>query len=72
LDGDGIDDRLQDPGYLAQVTGGMQQRQPGMLEQLLGGGGGGGGGRGGMLSNPLAKATLAGVAAMAVKKMTGR
>ncbi len=64
LDGDGIDDRLQDPGYLAQVTGGMQRRQPGMLEQLLGGGGGGGG-------NPLAKGALAGIAAMAAKRFMG-
>ncbi len=72
---DGIDDRLQDPGYLAQVTGGMQQRQPGMLEQMLGGGGrggGGGGGMGQMLNNPLAKAALAGIAAMAVKRMMSR
>jgi len=65
---DGIDDRLQDPRYLAQVTGRMQQQQPGMLEQLLGGGGGGGGSA---LDNPLAKAALAGVAAMAVKRMMG-
>ena len=65
---DGIDDRLQDPDYLAGATSRMQQRQPGMLEQMLGGGGG----MGGMLSNPLAKAALAGIAAMAVKKMVSR
>ena len=70
LNGDGVDDRFQDPGYLAGVTGRMQQRQPGMLEQMLGGGGGGG--MGGMMSNPLAKAALAGIAAMAVKKMVSR
>ena len=40
-----------------------------MLENLLGGGGGG---MGGMLANPLAKAALAGIAAMAVKKMMSR
>ncbi len=63
---DGVDDRLQDPGYLAQMTGRMDQQQPGLLGQLLGGGGGGGQG---MLESPIAKAALAGVAAMAVKKM---
>ena len=60
---------FQDPGVLAQMLGGMTQQQPDMLGQLLGGGGGGGGG---MLGNPLAKAALAGVAAMAVKQMMGR
>ena len=34
-----------------------------------GGGGGGGGGMGDMMSNPLAKAALGGIAAMAMKKM---
>jgi hypothetical protein len=41
-----------------------------MLEQLLGGGGGGVG-RQSMLESPIAKAALAGIAAMAVK-MTAR
>jgi hypothetical protein len=68
LNRDGVDDRLQDPGYLAQATGRMEQQQPGILGQLLGGGGGMGGG-GSMLENPIAKAALAGIAAMAVKKM---
>jgi hypothetical protein len=58
---------FQDPGFLAQMMGGMTQQQPDLLGQLLGGGGGGG-----MLGNPLAKAALAGVAAMAVKQMMGR
>ncbi len=66
---DGIDDRYQDPRMLAQVTSRMEQQQPGILGQLLGGGAGGGAGS--MLDNPLAKAALAGVAAMAVKKMMG-
>ena len=66
---DGIDDRYQDPRMLAQVTSRMEQQQPGMLGQLLGGGGSGGGGN--MLDNPLAKAALAGVTAMAVKRMMG-
>jgi hypothetical protein len=82
LDGDGVDDRMQqDPRYLAQVTGRMQRQQPGLMQQLLGGmmGGGGsmmgGGGygqsSGNPLANPLAKAALAGIAAMAAKRMIG-
>ena len=60
------DDNLyQDPGYLAQVTGRLHQQQPGMLGQLLEGGGGGG------LQGTVAKAALAGVAAMAAKRMLG-
>ena len=84
LNRDGIDDRLQDPNYLAQVTGQMHQQQPNLLGQLLGGalgggamGGGGtmggamggGGGVGDLLNNPIAKAALAGIAATAVKRM---
>ena len=71
LNRDGIDDRLQDSAYLAHAAGQMQQQQPGLLGQLLGGGGGGGsgGGVGEVLANPLAKAALAGIAAVAVKRM---
>jgi len=70
LNQDGVDDRFQDPGYLAQVTGRMEQQQPGILGQLLGGGGSAGGmGGGNMLASPIAKAALGGIAAMAVKKM---
>ncbi len=65
LNRDGIDDRLQDPAYLARATGQLQQQQPGILGDLLGGGGGGQG----MLQSPVAKAALAGIAAVAVKKM---
>ena len=68
LNRDGIDDRLQDPGFLAQASSRMEQQQPGILGQLLGGGGGGMGGQS-MLENPIAKAALAGIAAMAVRKM---
>ena len=48
---DGVDDRMQDPRYLAQVAGQMRQQQPGLFSQLLGGALGGGmpGGAGGML-----------------------
>ena len=41
LNRDGIDDRLQDPAYLAHAAGQMQQQQPGLLGQILGGGAGG-------------------------------
>jgi len=51
------------------MTSRMEQQQPGILGQLLGGAGGSG--AGGMLSKPLAMAALAGVAAMAVKRMMG-
>lgn len=46
----------------------------GMLGGLMGGSGtagGGSGGGGGMMGNPVAKAAMAGIAAMAVKKMMG-
>ncbi len=130
LNRDGVDDRLQDPGYMAQVASRMHQQQPGLLGQLLGGASGGSSGgaqnqavlqaiqirnayeadkntptdqwlrargmtqaqldaalalasragsqgaegmTGGnavqMLNNPLAKAALAGIAAMAAKRM---
>lgn len=86
FNGDGVDDRYQDPAYLAQAAGRMQQQQPGLMEQLLGGALGGGGsqmmgarqmgggqmggaGMGNILSNPIAKAALAGIAATAAKKM---
>ena len=70
LNQDGIDDRVQrDPGELARMTTRMRQQQPGGLGALLGGGGGG---MGDLLGNPLAKAAMAGIAAMAVKKMMNR
>jgi hypothetical protein len=72
LDGDGIDDRMaEDPGVLAQVTARIHERRPDLLGQILGGGRGDQGGQGGgqgALSNPLAKAALAGIAAMAAKR----
>jgi hypothetical protein len=66
LNQDGVDDRYQDPHELAQLTTRMRRQQPGFLEQLLGGGGQG------MLGNPLAKGALAGIAAMAMRKMMQR
>ena len=69
LNRDGIDDRVQDPAYLAQATGQLRQQQPGILGQILGGGGGGGGQ--GMLQSPIGRAALAGIAAVAVRSMMG-
>ena len=68
LNQDGIDDRLQDPAHLAQVTGRMHQQQPGLLGQLLGGGALGGAG---MASSPLPKMVLGGIAALAMSRMMG-
>jgi hypothetical protein len=71
LNRDGVDDRLQDPASLAQVTGQLHQQQPGLIGQLLGSGGvpgAGGSGVGQVLASPLAKAALAGIAAVAVKR----
>jgi hypothetical protein len=44
VNGDGIDDRLQDPDFLAQKATQVHQQQPGLLGGLLGGGAAGGGG----------------------------
>lgn len=79
LDRDGIDDRLQDPGYLAGATTQLRQQQPGLLDSLLGGvmGGGmgaagGSGGGGGLLSSPIAKAAIGGIAALAMSRLGSR
>jgi hypothetical protein len=73
LDQDGQDDRYQDPNYLARATGRMHQQQPDLLSQVLGGAAQSfGGGGGGIFSNPLAKGALAGIAAIAAKKMMDR
>ncbi len=76
LDGDGLDDRYQDPSYLARATGRMHQQQPDLLGQLLGGAAGMLGGNsqsgGNVFGNPLAKGAMAGIAAMAVKKLMER
>ena len=66
-DGDGRDDRLQDPRELARTMSRMQQQEPDLLQKILGGQ------SGTALDNPLVKAALAGVAAMAAKRiLTGR
>jgi len=81
--------RFRDPDYLADGMSRMHREQPDIMGQLLGGmmgtggsglmggalGGmmGGGGASGGPMSNPVAKAAIAGIAAMAVKRaMSGR
>jgi hypothetical protein len=53
----------QDPGALAQATTQLHEEQPNLLQQLLG--------QGGALSNPIAKAALAGIAAMAAQRILG-
>lgn len=60
----------QDPGSLAQMVTNVHQQSPGLLPQLLGGGQGGLGG--GMLSSPVAKVALAGIAAMAAQRIMSR
>ncbi len=58
--------------WLSNVTGQIHE-QPGLLRDLLGGLAGGGENvrSGGILSSPLAKAALAGITAMLVKKVLG-
>ena len=74
---DGIDDRLQDPEYLARTTTQLHQQKPDLLNQILGGGGHGSGhapgppSTGGMMSSPLAKGVLGGIAAYGVSRMLG-
>lgn len=59
-------DRLQEPGMLAELTSRLHGAGPGVLRGLLGGGA-----EGGALSSPLARAALAGIAAMALKRLVG-
>jgi hypothetical protein len=78
---DGVDDRLQDPDYLAQTATRVEQQRPGLLGQLLGGSkpapSGGvpagsvpsGGGMGGMLGSPMAKGILGGIAGAGLMNM---
>ena len=58
--------------WLSNITGQLHQ-QPGLLRDLLGGLGGSreAGSSGGIFSNPLAKAAMAGIAAMLVKRVLG-
>jgi hypothetical protein len=80
------DTRFQDPDYLAHVTVTVDREHPDLLESTLGGGGaglvggmlgngmtGGEGASGGdsMTDNFIAKAVIAGIAAMAIKQALG-
>jgi hypothetical protein len=60
-------DRYDDPSELARMTSQVRQKDPNILEQLMGRGG-----TGGPLDNPIAKAAFAGIAAMAASKIMGR
>lgn len=62
----------EDPDMLAGYSARMHQQQPGLLEGLLGGAMGGGSQGGSMLSGPIGKAVLGGIAAMAASKVMGR
>ena len=59
LDGDGDDDRYENPKTLAKMARRAKQKDPGLLGGLLGGGDGG-----------LGKGVLAGIAASAFKKLS--
>jgi hypothetical protein len=63
------DDDYSDPQALGRLTRKAQRQEPGLLEGVLGSGGGTGGG---MLSSPIGKAALGGIAAMAVRQMMNR
>lgn len=68
VNGDGIDDRTQDPRYLSQVVTEAQGQQPGWLGKILGGASAGGRGFPG---GTLGKVALGGVAAAALARMLG-
>jgi hypothetical protein len=53
----------KDPGALAGAATQIHEQEPNLLQQLLG--------EGGALSNPIAKAALAGIAAMAAQRILG-
>ena len=55
---------VDDARVLARETARVQQEQPNILQQAFG--------QGGALSNPIAKAAVAGIAAMAAQRMFGR
>ncbi len=66
---------FQDSGSLAQMVTNVHQQSPGLLPQLLGAGrssGQAGGQSAGLLSSPIAKVALAGIAAMAAQRMMSR
>ncbi len=78
---DGIDDRMQDPDYLAHTATRVQQEQPGLLSRLFGSsraapdagasvrGMPTGAGTGGSLGSPMARGVLGGIAAAGLMNM---
>ena len=79
LDGDGVDDRLQDSGHLANATTQLRTQQPSFLDNLFGNALGGNangqgaqGGLGGLLNSPIARAAIGGIAAMAFSRLMHR
>jgi hypothetical protein len=61
--------RFQDPARLAQATTDLRQQDPGLFDRLFRGEDQGGGS---ILSNPIAKAGLAGIAAFAAQQIMKR
>ena len=59
--------QIDDPDSLARLATGMRRQQPGLIEQVLGGSGG----SGGFLGGGIGKAAMAGIAAMAFRKIAG-
>jgi hypothetical protein len=71
--GAGTDFQLDDPRQLARLTTQFQRQEPEGLAALFGGGGRErSGGLGDLIDNPIAKAALGGIAAMAFKQMIGK
>jgi hypothetical protein len=66
--------RQQQPGMLGQVLGDVLESGSGGTGGMLGSmlDGGNSGGQGGMLSKPVAKAALGGIAAMAMRQLMGQ
>lgn len=74
----GQEDQPQNPDQLAQMLSRLHQQQPdavgNLMKGMLGGGstgGAGGSSIGGMMNSPIARAAMAGITSMAVKRMTG-
>lgn len=61
--------QFQDPENLARATSELQEKEPGLFDQLFGGGSDD---KGSILDNPIAKAALAGITAIAAQKIMNR
>lgn len=77
MNGDGIDDRLQDSRYLTEVTQQGEQQQPGWLGQILGNLAGSGAtpqassAANAFPGGALGKIALGGIAAAAISRLLG-